>query len=94
MRYDFQVNSTRFLDTSTVGIALAPSAESIYSGQPFGLHWEIYDDPIFSHTGSDGTLASVDPSNKLLVLYFTQSRGNRTFYYISDVIDDVLSRQK
>jgi CubicO group peptidase (beta-lactamase class C family) len=84
-------NSTRFLDPETVEMALTPSPESVAVNNPFGMHWQIYDDPVFSHTGSDGTLGSVDPSKELLVLYFTQSRGNDTLYRISDVISGVLA---
>ena len=46
----------------------------------YGYHWEIYgDDPlIFGHGGSDGTLGVAVPAENLLLLYFTQSRGNDT----------------
>jgi len=84
-------NSTRFLDSTTVQMALEPSPESLSADYPFGMHWQIYNDPVFSHTGSDGTLGSADPSKELLVLYFTQSRGNETLYRISGVINSVLA---
>lgn len=84
-------NSTRLLSAETVAMALTPSSESIQANKPFGLHWEIYDDPVFIHAGSDGTLGYADPSDDLLVLYFTQSNGNETLYRILSVVDNVLS---
>jgi CubicO group peptidase (beta-lactamase class C family) len=86
-------NGIRFLKPETVELALTPSTESLNANNPFGLHWQIYNDPIFSHTGSDGTLGSVDPDLNLLVLYYTQSRGNETLYRMSSVINDVISNQ-
>lgn len=83
-------NSDRFLDSATVSMALTPSVESIAAEFPYGLQWRLYDDSVFLHSGSDGTLALADPENDLLVLYFTQSRRNDTLYEIPDVIKDVL----
>jgi CubicO group peptidase (beta-lactamase class C family) len=83
-------NSIHFLDSLTVKMALTPSTQSLVAHHPYGLHWRIYDDPVFSHTGSDGTLGSADPSKDFLVLYFTQSRGNSTLGYISDVVANIL----
>lgn len=68
----------RLLTEETVREALSPGLSTDY-----GLHWEIFsplpDDgglPAFGHGGSDGTLAMAIPSEDLLVLIFTQSRGN------------------
>jgi CubicO group peptidase (beta-lactamase class C family) len=51
----------------------------------YGYHWEVLkaandesDLPAFGHGGSDGTLAMAIPRHDLMVLYFTQSRGQRT----------------
>jgi len=55
----------------------------------YGLHWSVYTDRyrpvappfsagIFEHAGSDGTLAWVDPSRGLILIYITQSRGQNT----------------
>jgi len=50
---------------------LAKSSESTH----YGLGWSVGKDAVFSHGGSDGTMAWVDPSLDLLGLVFTQSPG-------------------
>ena len=43
----------------------------------YGMGWAVAEDGTFSHTGSDGTAAWVDPAEKLIVLVFTQTpRGD------------------
>jgi CubicO group peptidase (beta-lactamase class C family) len=43
----------------------------------YGYGWNVARDGTFSHTGSDGTGAWVDPNHDLIVLVFTQTpRGN------------------
>ncbi len=43
----------------------------------YGFGWAVAEDGTFSHTGSDGTAAWVDPNHGLIVLAFTQTpRGN------------------
>lgn len=49
----------------------------------YGQVWIVYVDgagePVaFGHSGSDGTYAYAWPEDELIVLYMTQSRGNRT----------------
>ena len=55
----------------------------------YGLHWVAHTDKyrpvepplapgMFSHGGSDGTLAWADPSSGVIGVYLTQSRGNGT----------------
>jgi hypothetical protein len=44
----------------------------------------------FGHDGSDGTWAYAWPKHDLMVLYFTQSRGNRTGVELEAVIDRLL----
>lgn len=55
----------------------------------YGLHWVAHTDKyakmeppltdgIFTHGGSDGTLAWADPSTGVVGVYLTQSRGNGT----------------
>jgi CubicO group peptidase (beta-lactamase class C family) len=39
----------------------------------YGFGWAVAEDGTFSHTGSDGTAAWVDPSHDLIVLAFTQT---------------------
>jgi CubicO group peptidase (beta-lactamase class C family) len=43
----------------------------------YGFGWVITDDGIFSHGGSDGTMAWVDPARDLFALVFTQSPGGK-----------------
>ncbi len=39
----------------------------------YGFGWSVAPDGTFSHTGSDGTAAWVDPNRNLIVLVFTQT---------------------
>ncbi|HSG09729.1 MAG TPA: serine hydrolase domain-containing protein [Longimicrobiales bacterium] len=43
----------------------------------YGFGWVVDPDPTFSHTGSDGTAAWVDPNENLIVLVFTQTPRGR-----------------
>ena len=43
----------------------------------YGLGWNVAEDGTFSHTGSDGTGAWVDPNHDLIVLVFTQTPSGR-----------------
>ena len=45
------------------------------SGTPnyYGYGWGVSADGVYSHTGSDGTAAYVDPAQDLIVLIFTQT---------------------
>jgi CubicO group peptidase (beta-lactamase class C family) len=43
----------------------------------YGYGWNVADDGTFSHTGSDGTGAWVDPNHELIVLVFTQTPRGR-----------------
>jgi CubicO group peptidase (beta-lactamase class C family) len=43
----------------------------------YGYGWSVDEDGTFSHTGSDGTGAWVDPNHDLIVLVFTQTPRGR-----------------
>ena len=43
----------------------------------YGFGWVVDPDGTFSHTGSDGTAAWVDPNENLIVLVFTQTPGGK-----------------
>jgi CubicO group peptidase (beta-lactamase class C family) len=43
----------------------------------YGFGWGVAEDGTFSHTGSDGTGAWVDPNHDLIVLVFTQTPSGR-----------------
>lgn len=72
----------RILEEKTVEAMTAPQTKSIYSEEElaerddyYGYGWNVHKDGVFSHSGSDGTAAWVDPENELIVLVFTQSPG-------------------
>ena len=71
----------RFLSEETVALMTSPKIRS-NSGSDgpasyYGYGWSVSEDGVFSHGGSDGTNAFVDPNEQLIVLVFTQTpRGN------------------
>lgn len=65
--------------------------ESSY-GQLMHLYDHQGDVTVFGHSGSDGTYAWVWPRQDLIVLYFTQSRGNTTMTRMEAVLDSLLGR--
>ncbi len=75
---------TRILDEETVQTM---TSDTYLSGGEFdpdrgsrvgyGFGWSVAEDGTFSHTGSDGTGAWVDPNNDLIVLVFTQTPRGR-----------------
>jgi CubicO group peptidase (beta-lactamase class C family) len=81
----------RWLGTAAAERALTPTPVSPFdypSRLPglqvrYGQMWIVYVDgegnrAAFGHSGSDGTYAYAWPEDDLIVLYMTQSRGNRT----------------
>lgn len=68
---------------------VATEADRAKASTQYGLHWQVYTDKyravepplragIFGHSGSDGTYAWTDPSQDLIGVYLTQSRGSNT----------------
>lgn len=54
----------------------------------YGYGWSVSEDGVFSHSGSDGTAAFVDPSRNLIVLVFTQTpRGDNPLARFRAVVD-------
>jgi CubicO group peptidase (beta-lactamase class C family) len=72
------IGANRLLRQSTVDRALTWSGGDELGG--YGYHWELAsEDPlVFGHGGSDGTMAYAVPSENLMILFFTQSRGTTT----------------
>ncbi|MFC1509283.1 serine hydrolase domain-containing protein [Candidatus Omnitrophota bacterium] len=77
-------NGKRILSEKTVELMITPHTASLYTSEEltrmnnfYGYGWSVSRDGIFSHGGSDGTAAWVDPRHELIVLVFTQSPGNR-----------------
>lgn len=81
----------RYLQTSTVEEALTPSDQSWAANYPYGYHWAIMGDEVFGHSGSDGTLARAYVDEDLLILYFTQSRGNSTLGAVPNLVLSALN---
>jgi len=88
-----ELDGERLLSQDAVEHALAPvSAFEYMNGIPgvevrYGQAWLVYVRKdasgterrvAFGHSGSDGTYAWAFPAEDLMILYFTQSRGQRT----------------
>ena len=67
-------NGTRLLKEASVKAMLTPHAKMNASAS-YGLGWMLFPDGSFHHTGSDGTLAWVDPGRNAIGMIFTQSPG-------------------
>ena len=72
----------RILSEASVGEATKPLTRRLYSEdelrtrrQFYGLGWSVTSHGVFSHGGSDGTWAWVDPNREIVGLVFTQSPG-------------------
>jgi CubicO group peptidase (beta-lactamase class C family) len=71
-----QERTVRVMTSDTYFAGSPPDPETGFRGG-YGYGWNVARDGTFSHTGSDGTGAWVDPSHDLIVLVFTQTpRGN------------------
>ncbi len=80
----------RFLPESVVRDALRMTPLSASAGIGHAWHWQIpigageasHDEseslPAFGHSGSDGTVAIAFPRERVMALYFTQSRNGKT----------------
>ncbi len=71
----------RYLSEQTVRLMTTPKirANPASSGPPsyYGYGWSVSEEGVYSHSGSDGTNAFVDPNQDLIVLVFTQTPGGR-----------------
>ena len=75
-------NGKRILKPETVKEMTSPQTTEIYSPEElekvntfYGFGWNVERNGEFSHGGSDGTWAWVDPERKIIGLIFTQCRG-------------------
>jgi CubicO group peptidase (beta-lactamase class C family) len=104
-----RVGQRRLLAEATVKRALTPTSLMDYPTHFPGLRtfyaqlWMVYvelESPadakpvVFGHAGSDGTWAWAWSEHDLMVLYFTQSRGNRTGISLEQAIDRLLINPK
>jgi CubicO group peptidase (beta-lactamase class C family) len=98
---DGRAGGKRLLSKAAVERTLAPAIDSrIPTGFPrlstyYGQMMLDYVDAnkklvAFGHSGSDGTWAYAWPEHDLMVLYFTQSRGNSTGLDLEPAIDRLL----
>ena len=69
----------RIISEETVALMTSPKIRtnpgSEGPAQYYGYGWSVSEDGVYSHGGSDGTDAFVDPSRNLIVLVFTQTPG-------------------
>ena len=77
--------NTRVLSQETVERMTTPHTRSVFTAEErerrndfYGYGWMVSRDGVYSHSGSDGTAAWVDPENDLIVLVFTQSPSDAT----------------
>ena len=82
----------RIISDETVALMTSPKIRTNpgSDGAPayYGYGWSVSQDGTFSHSGSDGTAAFVDPSRKLIVLVFTQTpRGRNPVTRFRAVVD-------
>ncbi len=67
----------RYLSEESVALMTSPKIRTNpgSDGPPshYGYGWSVAEDGVFSHGGSDGTNAFVDPERGLIVLVFTQT---------------------
>jgi CubicO group peptidase (beta-lactamase class C family) len=64
----------RLLKPETVASAVQPRVR-VSDAASYGYGWMIRADGSYYHTGSDGTMAWIDPSRELVGMVFTQSPG-------------------
>ena len=71
----------RYLSEQSVRLMTTPKIRTNpgSNGPPsyYGYGWSVSDDGVYSHGGSDGTNAFVDPNQNLIVLVFTQTPAGR-----------------
>ena len=82
----------RIISEETVALMTSPKIRTNpgSSAPPayYGYGWSVSEDGTFSHSGSDGTAAFVDPSRDLIVLVFTQTpRGRNPVARFREIVD-------
>ena len=86
-----RAGGARLLDAETVCEARSGGELSrAAGGLPYGLHWAVFSSPgdplVFGHDGSDGTIAIAAPDRRLIVVYFTQTRGTPTLVEMLELV--------
>lgn len=76
-----EYGGARVLSEESVALATSPKVRSNPDSDGpaayYGYGWSVAEDGSYSHGGSDGTYAYVDPSLNLVVLVFTQTPAGR-----------------
>ena len=79
-----QLQESRFLMAASVQQGTSPQTRSLYTAEQlknrndfYGFGWKVHRDGSFSHGGSEGTFAWVDPQLRIIGLVFTQSPGGK-----------------
>ena len=74
---------TRILSERSVAAATSPQTTQCYTEKErrirssfYGLVWAVAQNGVYSHAGSDGTYAWVDPRHQIIGLVFTQTQGS------------------
>jgi CubicO group peptidase (beta-lactamase class C family) len=68
------IDGTRILKAETVRAAVQGRVK-INDTSSYGYGWMVRPDGTYSHTGSDGTIAWIDPARELIGMVLTQSPG-------------------
>ncbi len=78
------LGATRILKSESVGLATRPHTMECYAPKErrkrntfYGYGWSVRRDRVYSHGGSDGTWAWVDPKREVVGIVFTQSPGGK-----------------
>jgi CubicO group peptidase (beta-lactamase class C family) len=69
-----ELDGRRYLREATVRAAITGRVKS-GAATAYGYGWMARDDGSYYHTGSDGTMAWVDPAREIVGMVFTQSPG-------------------
>jgi CubicO group peptidase (beta-lactamase class C family) len=74
-----ELDGKRILREETVKAATspAPNTENLSRGRPnwYGYGWQLFENGVYGHAGSDGTFAWIDPSTKVIGMVLTQTQG-------------------
>jgi CubicO group peptidase (beta-lactamase class C family) len=69
--------NTRLIKPETVKLMTAIHTPPAERGGGYGFGWGVDANGIYSHGGSDGTFAWVDPTNQVIGMVFTQTPAGR-----------------
>jgi CubicO group peptidase (beta-lactamase class C family) len=75
------LEGSRILDGASVELGTTSHTDDVDmpsgSDNGYGFGWSVEQDGTFSHGGSDGTWAWVDPAREIVGIVFTQSPGGK-----------------